>query len=298
MGAERISVVVVEGSKPQCIAPGSLPVVVCWVGDEFGGDGPDQADLVVGEDDIDDVIASIETAPLAAVTLALLLRASTQVGVDAGLILESAAYSMLQGGPEFASWRSCATADAIDDASETVVIRRDDQQLTITLNRPERHNAINTRLRDELSAALSTAVIDESISSIELNGNGPSFCSGGDLSEFGTRPDPAIAHVIRLARSPARIINQLREKTTAHVHGYTFGGGLEMAAFAGRIAAQPDTVFALPEIGLGLIPGAGGTVSLPRRIGRRRTAALALTGRRIDATTALDWGLIDVIAGR
>ena len=68
-----------------------------------------------------------------------------------------------------------------------------------------------------------------------------------------------------------------------------------MAAFAGHVAAHPETTFGLPEIGLGLIPGAGGTVSLPRRIGRQRTGALALTGRRIDVPTALDWGLVDVL---
>ena len=68
-----------------------------------------------------------------------------------------------------------------------------------------------------------------------------------------------------------------------------------MAAFADTVIAHPDTAIRLPEISLGLIPGAGGTVSLSRRIGRQRTAALALTGRQIDATTALDWGLVDRI---
>jgi len=152
------------------------------------------------------------------------------------------------------------------------------------------------RLRDELVQALSVAVLDASISNVVLRGNGPSFCSGGDLDEFGTRPDPATAHLTRLARSPARLIHRLRTRMTVQLHGAAFGGGIEMAAFAGTLEAHPDTRIALPEVGLGLIPGAGGTVSMTHRIGRQRTAALALSGRQIDAATALAWGLVDRIA--
>ncbi len=151
-------------------------------------------------------------------------------------------------------------------------------------------------MRDELWAALSLACVDDSIRHVLLRGNGDSFCSGGDLGEFGQRPDPATAHVTRLARSPARLIHRLKDRITVEVHGATMGGGLEMAAFANKVVAAPDTQFALPELGLGLIPGAGGTVSVTARIGRQRTAKLALTGRVIDAETALSWGLVDEIA--
>jgi enoyl-CoA hydratase/carnithine racemase len=71
------------------------------------------------------------------------------------------------------------------------------------------------------------------------------------------------------------------------------GSGIELPAFAGTVVAAPDTTFALPEVSLGLVPGAGGTVSLPHRIGRHRTALLALSGATIDAPTALAWGLVD-----
>jgi enoyl-CoA hydratase/carnithine racemase len=126
-----------------------------------------------------------------------------------------------------------------------------------------------------------------------LNGNGPSFSAGGDLDEFGTRPDPATAHITRLARSPARLIHQLGDRVEVHIHGVTLGGGIEIAAFAGTVTAAADTSIGLPELELGLIPGAGGTVSVTRRIGRQRTTALALSGARIDADTADAWGLID-----
>jgi hypothetical protein len=266
-----------------------------WVGSEFGGAGPTHADVVVSDADLDEVLGRIEAAPLAARSLAVLLRSLDGASVDAGLAMESAVYSTLQAGPEFAYWRASAPpAPGIDDRA-TVVLDRDDDVVVITLDRPRRHNAISTRLRDELAAALAVPLSDPSIRSVFLRGNGPSFCSGGDLAEFGSRPDPATAHVTRLARSPARLIHALRDRITVDVHGATMGGGIEMAAFASRVRAKPDTRVALPEIRLGLIPGAGGTVSLSRRLGRQRTAALALSGRTIDVATALRWGLVDEI---
>jgi enoyl-CoA hydratase/carnithine racemase len=204
---------------------------------------------------------------------------------------------MLQGGPEFAGWRASRSATPFEDDRPTVVVEREHTTLTITLDRPHRHNAISTRLRDDLSQALALAITDDTVERLVLRGNGPSFCSGGDLDEFGTRPDPVTAHITRLARSPARLIHRLRERTIVRLHGAAFGGGIELAAFASRLEAAPDTRIALPEIGLGLIPGAGGTVSITRRIGRQRTAALGLSGRQIDAATARDWGLVDHIAG-
>ena len=289
-------VVVVEGAPDSEIpSPAALPLVVVWVGAEFAGAGPGGADLVVGENDVDDAVAGIARAPLAARTLAVLLRSVATVDVEAGLAMESAAYSLLQAGPEFAAWRAAHPASPVADTRPTVHSERSDDTLVVTLDRPDRHNAISLRMRDELAQALSVAVVDESITGVVLRGNGPSFCSGGDLDEFGMRPDPATAHVTRLARSPARLIHQLAARTTVQLHGAAFGGGIEMAAFAGTVQADPGTRVALPEVGLGLIPGAGGTVSVTRRIGRQRAAALALCGREIDANTALAWGLVDQI---
>lgn len=299
-GDGAVTAVVVHGEAAAISSPGSLPVVVCWLGEQFGGAGPAAADLVIAERDLDDLCARINSAPLAACSLAVLLRAQARPGtsVDQGLVLESATYSALQAGPEFAQWRSTASHRPADDGDRRLVdVERHDDRLVITLDRPHRHNAISAGLRDQLDDALAVAEADHSVAHVVLRGNGPSFCSGGDLGEFGTRADPATAHITRLARSPARRIHRLRERLTAEVHGATLGGGIEMAAFAGRAVAHADTTFGLPEIGLGLVPGAGGTVSLTRRIGRQRTAALALTGRSIDARTGLGWGLVDAIEG-
>jgi enoyl-CoA hydratase/carnithine racemase len=215
-----------------------------------------------------------------------------------GLAAESAVYSMLQGSNEFRTWRGNVEPAIAPDDGPVVVIERSADTLTIMLNRPHRHNAISRQLRDELCAALGLADTDRGITRVELVGHGPSFCSGGDLGEFGGRPDPALAHITRLAQSPARLIHTMRSRTTVHVHGATLGGGIEMAAFAGHLTADPATRIGLPEVGLGLIPGAGGTVSITARIGRQRTAALSLAIDTITTETAHDWGLIDGIEER
>jgi enoyl-CoA hydratase/carnithine racemase len=147
--------------------------------------------------------------------------------------------------------------------------------------------------------ALEVARLDTSITSIMLSGNGPSFCSGGDLAEFGTFDDPASAHLARTRHSPALVLAELARRLgpalRAEIHGRVLGSGLEMAAFCGHVACRHDAVLGLPELELGLIPGAGGTVSISRRIGRWRMAYLVLSGRHIDAATALDWGLVDSV---
>lgn len=270
-------------------------MVVIALGAVSGGEGPSAADVVVDADDLPTVLARIEATPIAAASLAVLLRSAPAADVEVGLAAESAVYSMLQDGPEFHAWRATAPHLPLVDEGPAVRVERDDHHLTVTLDRPHRHNAISSGLRDELAAALQLALVDDSLHRVTLRGSGPSFSSGGDLGEFGSRPDPASAHITRLARSPGRLVHLLGERLTVVVHGATLGGGIETAAFAHRVVARPDTRIGLPELELGLIPGAGGTVSLPRRIGRQRTALLVLRGGTIDAATALQWGLVDEI---
>ena len=228
------------------------------------------------------------------------LRAIDPAGATlAGVIIESLAYSTLQAGPEFARWldeRGPVRAPVIADP---VLARRDDDTLYVTFNHPQRHNAFSTDARAALLETLAVAQLDPSVTGIVLSGNGPSFCSGGDLAEFGTLADPASAHLARTRHSPALVLDALAVRFSrgcrARVHGRVMGSGLEMAAFCGWVEAHGDSVFGLPELGLGLIPGAGGTVSVTRRIGRWRTAYLVLSGKTIDAETALAWGLVDAI---
>jgi len=276
----------------------SLPFVVVGVGRSLG-DWQELVDVVLDRvgPDIDAVAATIGSNPIAATTLALLLRESAGRSVAAGLIAESAAYSTLQAGPEFARWRAeRPRRQRDDDDLPRVRTRRDGSHLEITLTRPDARNALDVAMRDALHDALLIAALDSEVARVDLAGDGPAFCAGGDLDEMGRRIDPASAHLIRLHRSPARLLSNLAPRTTAHLHGACAGSGIELPAFADRVLAAPDTAFSLPEIGLGLVPGAGGTVSLPARIGRHRTAWLALTGRTIDAPSAVAWGLADDIA--
>jgi enoyl-CoA hydratase/carnithine racemase len=240
--------------------------------------------------------ACVAVSPRAATVLVDVLRRSSDLAVEDALVVESLAYSMLLAGSEFAGWLAArASKPRTPDPADTVAVSRQDATLHLALNRPQRHNAFNRVMRDELCDALDIAVLDDSIALVRLTGNGRSFCSGGDLDEFGTAPDPVTAHLIRMQRSAGRRLHSLRDRVVADVHGQCIGAGVELPAFAGRVVAHSDAVFCLPEVSMGLIPGAGGTVSLPRRIGRWRTAWMALTGQRIDATTALSWGLVDEV---
>jgi enoyl-CoA hydratase/carnithine racemase len=217
----------------------------------------------------------------------------------AAVVTESLAYSTLQAGPEFARWLAERGPTAMPDIPDPVQSERDGNTLRIRFNRPQRHNAFSTDTRAALLEALTVAQLDPSVDEVVLSGNGPSFCSGGDLAEFGTFTDPASAHLARTRHSPALMLDaltaRLGQACRAQVHGQVLGSGLEMAAFCGRVEAQPVSVFGLPELSLGLIPGAGGTVSVTRRIGRWRTAYLVISGRTIDSATALRWGLVDEI---
>jgi enoyl-CoA hydratase len=160
----------------------------------------------------------------------------------------------------------------------------------ITLNRPAAINAINDSMRQQLPAALAALDGDESVRVIVLRGAGErGFCAGADLKE---KPVTAAA-----TDPPARpgwieAFDRIAKPVIASIHGYCFGGGLEIALACDLRIASADAVFALPETGLGLIPGGGGTQRLPRIIGLGRSLDLLLTGERIDAAKAFEWGLI------
>ncbi|WP_460071367.1 enoyl-CoA hydratase/isomerase family protein [Streptomyces sp. YKOK-I1] len=233
--------------------------------------------------------------PAAAVTLVQVLRTGAALPAPDRLVLESLAYSALQGGAGFRDWLAAAPARTPRPAAEPVRVRREGGRLTLTLSRPRVRNAFDAATRDALCEALEVAVADPTVTRVDLRGEGPVFCAGGDLAEFGTSRDPAAAHLVRVGRSPAALLQRCAAKVTAHLHGACVGAGIELAAFAGRVRAAPDTTVRLPELGMGLIPGAGGTASLPARIGRRRTAYLALSGTALGAAEAFDWGLLDEI---
>ena len=232
--------------------------------------------------------------PRAAFVLGGVLRASAALPVAEALDVESFAYSTLLAGPEFSGWLAGrGTVNAPPEVTDPVLVSRDGDTLRLTLNRPERRNAYGRLLRDALVEGLALAEADPSVRRVLLDGAGPVFCSGGDLAEFGTAPDLTTAHLVRTRAGAALPLHRLRDRVTVRVHGTCVGAGVEIPSFARTLIAAPGTTFRLPEVAMGLIPGAGGTVGLPRRIGRWRTLYLALTGLELDAGTALSWGLVD-----
>jgi enoyl-CoA hydratase/carnithine racemase len=222
------------------------------------------------------------------------LRQTEQLDIRAGLAAEAAAYSMLLAGREFRAWLQTrgAPRELPGTDGPEVVLDRHGDLLTIVLNRPVRRNAVNASVRDQLVEALSIAIASPALR-VELSGRGPNFSSGGDLDEFGSAEGVDSAFLIRLERHPGWLLHRLGERAVVQVHGGCIGAGIEIPSLAHRVIATEDAYFALPEVAMGVIPGAGGTVGIPRRIGRWRTAWLALTGARIDAATGRDWGLVD-----
>lgn len=298
-------VVVDLRDDPQADAPAGLtdalhlvPRLFVAVGsDEPPGPGTlaEALDVVVADEAaVTELLAAVTANPLAAAALAVLLRGGAARSVTAGIVAESMAYSALQAGPEHLGWLAGRVARTVPaETGPAVRVEREGDRLLLTLARPHRRNAFDARTREELLAGLTVASIDRSIREVVLAGDGPTFCSGGDLDEFGTCADPVSAHLLRIGRSAGALIASLGDRVVAHVQGTCVGAGVELPAFAGRVVADEATTFRLPEVAMGLVPGAGGTVSVPRRIGRHRAAWLALTGRAIDAPTAHAWGLVD-----
>ncbi|BBZ65398.1 enoyl-CoA hydratase [Mycolicibacterium insubricum] len=255
---------------------------------------------------VDDAVSALRARvarwPHAATVCADVLRGfDPAADALAGVITESLAYSTLQSGPEFARWLAeRGPARAPEDTGDPVLVERDGDTVTIRFNRPGRHNAFSTAARAALLDGLRVVLADPSVEALVFTGNGPSFCSGGDLAEFGTLADPASGHLARTRHSPALALDavtaRLGRAARAEIHGRVLGSGLEMAAFCGWVVCDDTAVLGLPELSLGLLPGAGGTVSITRRIGRWRTAYLVLSGTDIDAPTALSWGLVDELS--
>ena len=249
------------------------------------------------EAELERLTVAVDHSPGASVALAQLLRVGAPLSAADAVVAESWVYSLLQAGQHHRDWLEVRSDRARKPRPErpVVLVERRGPVLTLTFDRPEVRNAYGTSTRDELVAGLQLASVDQTVELVELRGNGPAFCSGGDLDEFGTAADPASAHVVRTTRNAGIQMVRLAERIHAYVHGPCVGAGVELPAFAGRVTARSDATFLLPEVAMGLVPGAGGTASIPRRIGRHRTAHLALAGRPIDAPTALDWGLVDAV---
>jgi enoyl-CoA hydratase/carnithine racemase len=236
--------------------------------------------------------------PCASTILLQLLRHNDTSNNEHALLAESLAYSTLQASSEFKQWLAARPVNQIAPPSiesAPLTLTRDHNELHITLSRPQARNAYSTAMRDALYEALELLDADVTLTKCVITGAGACFCVGGDLTEFGLATDVASAHVIRSTRNVASLLMKNAARIECRVHRACIGSGIELPACAGKVVATEDTFFQLPELSMGLIPGAGGTVSILRRIGRHRLAWWVLSGKKIKAATALEWGLIDQI---
>jgi len=239
---------------------------------------------------------NVTAAPIAAMTLVQHLRAIENLPLEKALIVESLAYAAIQQGPEFKDWiANYEGGGLIDEAGPSLLTEINGNTLSIRLNRPKNYNAIGVDMRDALCEVLDMALVHGGFERIEITGSGKTFSIGGAVQEFGEISDPASAHWVRSLRLPATRLLGLRDKLHIHVNGAAIGAGAEIAAFAKHVTCASKAWFQLPELKYGLIPGAGGTVSIMNRIGRQRTAYMALTMEKVSAKTALEWGLVDEV---
>lgn len=181
----------------------------------------------------------------------------------------------------------------------TVVYEKTGGIAWLTLNRPERLNAFSVQMRDDLYQAMTAVRDDPEVLVAVLKGAGDrAFCAGADLTEFGTAPSPVIARQVRWERDLWGLILGLSKPLIAAAHGFCLGSGLEMSLCCDLRIASDDARFGLPEVGLGIIPAAGGSQTLPRVIGGARALDLVLTGDYIDAAEAHRIGLVNRVTTR
>ena len=266
----------------------TLPVVSVAVG--AGGDSWDLA-----LDDPGSVLDGMRANPQASVIAAQTLRLGARLDLSDGLLVESLAYAALQAGSEHSRWLSSRGRRTRRDLDQPRIDVSDDgASVTVTLNRPRLLNLFDAAMRDQLVDVLKTLAAGADDRPVVITGAGH-FCAGGDPAEFGTVSDPATAHLIRSRANAAPWLATIADRATALIDGACVGAGIELAAFCATVSATERARFRLPELSMGLIPGAGGTVSIPARIGRQRTLAWLLTNAEIDAVIALEWGLVDGI---
>lgn len=167
--------------------------------------------------------------------------------------------------------------------------------LQITLNRPDKLNALNSELLNELLQVLDEARDNKTIKALLITGEGKAFCAGADISRLAELNALQGLEFAEQGQRVFRTLEQLGKPSLAAINGYAFGGGCELAMAATLRIASQNAVFGQPEIKLGVIPGYGGTQRLARLIGKGRALDLCLTGRSIKTEEALSYGLISEV---
>jgi enoyl-CoA hydratase/carnithine racemase len=173
-----------------------------------------------------------------------------------------------------------------------------DRIARITLARPEALNATNRELGEGVGTSVTQAVADPDVHVVLLDAQGRAFCAGADLKDANTHNAHDIIVHMAPSRSGLDLLGGCTKPVVAAVQGYCVGAGVEMAISADVTIAAEDAIFFLPQVKLGILPGAGGVSRLVRRIGEPWAARMALLGERIDAQTALRIGLVTEVVAR
>ena len=177
---------------------------------------------------------------------------------------------------------------------KTLIYEKRDNIAYVTLNRPRALNVYNIQMRDDLFQVLRAIKDDGEVRVGIFKGAGEkAFCAGADLSEFLTAPSPMVARQVRFRRDVWDLFLNIPQPLIAAVHGFVLGSGIEIALCCDIRIASEDVRFGLPEVGLGIIPAAGATQTLPRTIGRGRALEMLLTNRWLNGEEAFQFGLVN-----
>jgi enoyl-CoA hydratase len=182
---------------------------------------------------------------------------------------------------------------------KTLIYEKKNNIAYVTLNRPQVLNIYNIQMRDDLYQVLSAIKDDPELRVAIFKGAGEkAFCAGADLSEFLTAPTPLVARQVRFIRDVWGLFLSISQPLIAAVHGYVLGSGMEIALCCDIRIASEDVRFGLPEVGLGIIPAAGATQTLPRVVGRGKALEMLLTNYWMSGEEAIRNGLVNQVVPR
>jgi enoyl-CoA hydratase len=173
---------------------------------------------------------------------------------------------------------------------QIVIVERDGPVGVVLMNRPDKLNALSSRLVTAIADALEEFDRDREIRAIVLGGGERAFAAGADIDQMEGSDPASVLDGLRLDAWDR--IRDVRTPVVAAVSGYALGGGCELAMLCDLVVAAESAQFGQPEINLGIIPGAGGTQRLPRAVGKALAMDMVLTGRRLSAREALQYGLV------